>query len=268
VQRRPYLGSGTQNAMPKKTLTTNEHLTDVLIADHSSSPTLQSLPAMKLFRVPFIPPKSKSTWRRQSPAKPVPPIPVKFNFGFTERRPLVPPVAAAMFLNITTRELLTLIDGGDLRWTFDIRSSDAARREVRVLRQSMFEFAGLCSLPRTSNAKESEFRQIVDLILPEEIIVPSKTGPGWTTKRQRSSARNFQQETRLVPAHYAALQLPKEPVLRATEIAECFCCIPQHVTNLIREQTFKLINLPLGPKASPFVTRESVVQFLESRRLS
>jgi hypothetical protein len=221
---------------------------------------------MKLFRVPFIPPKRRP--RSEPPAKPVVPIPVKFSFGFTERRPLVPVGAAAMFLNVTTRKVLELIESGELRWAFDIRSQDAARREVRVLRQSMFEFAGLCSFPRFKQAKRPEFRQIVDLILPEEIIVPSDTGPGWKIERQSRRARNFQHEMRIVPTGYRALQLPKEPVLRGIEIAECFCCIPQHVTNLIRDQMFRLVELPLGPKASPFVTRESVIQFLEQRRLS
>ncbi|HZV36742.1 MAG TPA: hypothetical protein VFB72_19350 [Verrucomicrobiae bacterium] len=223
---------------------------------------------MKMLRVPFEPPKSNIIWPRREPAKPAMPIPIKFTFGFTGRHPLVPMRAAAMFVNVTMGELLALIEGGELRWTFDIRSRHAARREIRILRQSLFEYAGLCSLPRTSLEKGPELRQIAHLILPEEIIVPAKTSPGWKTVKQRGSARNFQHEMRIVSARYSALKFPKEPVLRATEIAECLSCQPQHVSNLIHDKVFKLIDFPLGPKASPFVTRESVIQFLEQRRLS
>src|SRR5579871_6890261 len=73
----------------------------------------------------------------------VAPIPRPFDFGFTARRPLVPLRAVSMYLDKGTRQVLTLIEGGTLRWTFDIRSTRAARREVRVFRQALFEFTGL-----------------------------------------------------------------------------------------------------------------------------
>ena len=206
--------------------------------------------------------------RRKTGFHPVPPVPVKFNFGFTERRPLVPLAAAAMFLNLNARQTMALIEDGELLWAFDIRSPAASRRVPRILRQSLFEFAGLCSLEIVSSRDKSEFRQVVDLILPEEIMVPCDNVRGWKTERPRGQARNFQHEMRIVSASYGAFKLPKEPVLRAAEIAEYFSCIPQHVTNLIADGMFQPVNLPLGPKASPFVTRESVVQFLEKRRIS
>jgi hypothetical protein len=217
---------------------------------------------------PLLSSKAEKSSPRRRGFWPVPPVPARFNFGFTERRPLVPLAAAAMFLNIPARQTLALIESGELLWAFDIRSGGARRREPRILRQSLFEFAGLCSLSIVTSRQQTELRHVVGLILPEEIIVPSENARGWKTERQRRQSRNFQQEMRIDPANYRAVKFPKEPVLRAAEIAEYFSCLPQHVQNLIADGMFQLVNLPLGPKASPFVTRESVIQFLEKRRMS
>lgn len=219
----------------------------------------------KLMDIPLNPFNRKPRPRCIPRPRPLPPVPVKFNFGFTGRHPLVPLAAAGMLLNRTTREVLALLDDGNLRWGFDIRTRAASRREVRILRQSVFQCAGLCEIPISPRLDATEFRQIVDLILPDEIIVGTD-GADWKTQPQ--NGRNFQHESRLGSREYKELKLPKEPVLRATEIAECFCCIPQHVTNLIGDNFFRVLDLPIGPKASPFVTRESVIQFLKERRIS
>lgn len=196
---------------------------------------------------------------RPRKAKPVaPPVPRAFDFGFTARRPLVPLAAVTMFLDKSAREVLALIEQGELRWAFDIRSSKAERREVRVLRQSLFEFTGLYSPPENPSGGEGEFAKIIGLILPKGTI-PSPGG---------ASGAGFRLKMRLPAAEFRKLRFPREPVLRATEIAQSFSCLGQHVHNLIREKSLQAANLRCGPKASPLVTRASVVEFLKQRRMS
>jgi hypothetical protein len=197
-----------------------------------------------------------------------PPVPVKFNFGFTKQHPLIPLAAAALFLNHSRREVLTLIENGKLRWAFDIRSPRASRREVRILRQSLFEFAGLYSFNNKASSREIEFQRVMDLILPEEFIQSPADVLWKTTRPSLRRSRNFQNEMRLAAEAYRIMKVPRDAVMRGTEIAEYFSCIPQHVTNLIRKKMFQTVNVPRGPKASPFVTRASVIQFLKKRRMS
>ena len=197
-----------------------------------------------------------------------PPVPVKFNFGFTKQHPLIPLPAAALFLNRSRREVLSLVESGKLRWAFDIRSPRASRREVRILRQSLFDLAGLYSFNKTPPNRDAEFRRVMDLILPEEFILSPADVLWKTTRPSLRRSRNFQDELRLAAAAYRKMKVPRDAVLRGTEIAEYFSCIPQHVTNLIRKKMFQTVNVPRGPKASPFVTRASVIQFLKNRRLS
>jgi hypothetical protein len=73
---------------------------------------------------------------------------------------------------------------------------------------------------------------------------------------------------RLTVQSYRKLLFPAEPVLWGTEIAQCFSCNAQHVRNLIRDDSIQAVNLRRGPKASPIVTRASVVEFLKKRRMS
>jgi hypothetical protein len=199
--------------------------------------------------------------------QPVPPAPGRFNFGFGRRRPLVPVSAAAMFLNMDTQEVLALIDGGGLRWAFDIRSRDAERREVRVWRQSLFDYTGLGAVQRPGRPEGSAFQRVMDQIFPEETIVRAGEDAPETRPSCRGS-RNFQVEMRVKPDIYRQMKVPKEPVLRCIEVAESFCCNPQHVLNLLAENLFQRAKVPLGVKASPLLTRASVINFLKERRLS
>jgi hypothetical protein len=194
----------------------------------------------------------------------VAPVPRPFDFGFTPQRPLVPMRAVTMFLNRSSRDVISLIEAGKLLWAFDIRSAKARQREVRVLRQSLFEFSGLYAPAETSPQRgDSEFLKIVDLILPAGVVV----SPAQIFQRGRPTT-HFHHKLRLPSATFQKLLFPREPILRGTEIARCFCCEPQHVINLLREKSLQAVNLRLGPKASPLITRGSVVQFLKERRMS
>ena len=227
---------------------------------------------MRFFKtLDFIPPTRRKR-RCKSRREVVPPIPKAFSFGFTGRRPLVPMSAVSMFLNKSAGEIISLIEDGRLRWVFDIRSAKSRRREVRVLRQSLFEYAGL--FPRETvhpEAEKSEFSKIVDLILPKGTVLSPMAFNTLPPKTCTRGARSFHLKLRLPVASVASLRkqlYPQEPVLRGAEIAQCFSCMPQHVLNLISEKTLPTINLRRGPKASPLIPRASVVEFLEKRRMS
>jgi hypothetical protein len=195
------------------------------------------------------------------------PVPGKFDFGFTARRPLVPLTAVSMFLDLTAKEVLALIEEGKLRWAFDIRTAHSERREVRVLRQSLFEFTGLCERQRNAQSGEAEFREISELILPRGVLA----SPAGIAARPETTPHV--QETSPLKMRISAGALPKvmfasEPVLRGTEVAQCFSCISQHVLNLLREKSLESVNLRRGPKATPLIIRRSVAGFLAARRIS
>jgi hypothetical protein len=197
-----------------------------------------------------------------------PPVPHPFNFDFSARRPLVPLPFVRMILDKSTREVMELIEDGKLRWAFDLRSAAAERREVRVLNQSLFEYVGLLNRKPSSNGgEETEFTEIMDLILPKGIFLSPATfhsslaGPG------KPAAHNSPLPLSPLAKSASKMLFPREAILRGTEIARCFSCLSQHVLNLIKDNSFRTVNLRRGPKASPLVTRASVVEFLKKRRL-
>jgi hypothetical protein len=194
----------------------------------------------------------------------VAPVPRPFDFGFTPQRPLVPMRAVTMFLNRDAKDVLSLIEDGKLRWAFDIRSVKATHREVRVLRQSLFEFGGLYSPSEPLEERgDLEFLKIINSVLPPGVVV----SPSQVFRRGKATT-NFHVKMRVTSATFRKLLFPREPILRGTEVARCFCCLPQHVLNLVKEKSLQGVNLRLGPKASPLITRASVVQFLKERRMS
>src|SRR5260221_12349369 len=89
---------------------------------------------MKIVRAFLLPPKRKP---REAPPVAAP-VPRPFDFGFTERRPLVPLPAVVMFLGRAADEGVELIEGGQLRWAVDICTAKAAPPEGRGPRQNLF----------------------------------------------------------------------------------------------------------------------------------
>lgn len=225
---------------------------------------------MKIFRVPFVilPPKQCKSRRKEF----APPIPRPFDFGFTKRRPLLPMPAVAMFLNKRSREVMELIEDGELRWAFDIRSAKAGRREVRVLRQSLFEYAGLFSRePEKPETEKDEFLRIMDLILAKGTVLSPVAFNRVPAAMCTPASRSFHLNLRLPVSSVASLRkkvYPPESVLCGTEVARCFSCMSQHVTNLIKENSLRTVEMRRGVKASPLVLRASVVEFLQKRRMS
>ncbi len=203
------------------------------------------------------------------PDVPEPPVPHPFNFDFSARRPLVPLAFVRMMLDKSTREVMALIEEGKLRWAFDLRSAAAERREVRVLQQSLFEYVGRFNRdPCPNGGEEAEFSKIMDLILPKGIILSPATFHSSPASPGKPAAHISPHQLRLPAESLPKMLFPREAILRGTEIARCFSCLGQHVLNLIKDHSFRTVNLRRGPKASPLVMRASVVEFLKKRRMS
>ena len=196
------------------------------------------------------------------------PVPRPFDFGFTARRPMVPLAAVMLFLNKDAHEVFTLIDDGKLHWAFDIRSARASRREVRVLRESLFDYTGLSPLVGKSRGEKPGFKDIVEIIVPPGIVVSTRDIPLHGTGSQPQNSLSLLLKRRLSAKAIAKLVFPDEPILTATEIAQAFSCDQQHITNLIREKSLRALNIRRGPKASHLVPRSSVIEFLKKRKLS
>jgi hypothetical protein len=221
---------------------------------------------MKIIRA-MPPGNPKRIRQRKRQPKPIfVPIPRPFDFGFTAMRPLVPMAAVAMFLNKRPHEVMELIENGQLRWAFDIRHPAVERREVRVLRGSLFEFTGLWAPPEKARRDEAtELAAVIETFLPKGIVLKPAVSPSSSGDQ---AARQFQIKLRFAAAALNQPLIPREPILRGTEIAQCFSCLSQHVLNLLKAKAFAAVNLRRGPKASPLVTRASVVEFLKQRRMS
>jgi len=217
----------------------------------------------------FSPSGSPAGRRRGRPRKEVvAPVPRPFDFGFSPSRPLVPLAAAMLFLNKNSKQVLALIEDGQLRWAFDIRRAGVERREVRVLRQSLFEFTGLHAPPtERAGDTETEFAEIMEKILPPGMVVTPTVAGGVGFKRRARATRKFQVQMRLPAVEFRQILFPREPILRGTEVAQCFSCLSQHIINLLKEKSLVALNLRRGPKASPLITRASVVEFLRQRRM-
>jgi hypothetical protein len=73
-------------------------------------------------------------------------------------RPLVPLEACMVLLDRDEDELLAGIEEGALEWAWDIRGPEAERREIRVWRQSVLDFA---SGTRVTRQHEDVLREIL-----------------------------------------------------------------------------------------------------------
>ena len=160
---------------------------------------------MKTICVPLLPGKSRAVARRV-----VAPVPRPFDFGFSAQRPLVPLTAVGMFLDLTARDVVALIEEGKLRWAFDVRSATAARREVRVLRQSLFEYIGLQARdPAPHDGEDAEFPGIMDLILPKGIILSPAVFQPSQAHSGKPADQRFHLKLRLPPDSLRNMLFPQ-----------------------------------------------------------
>ena len=173
-----------------------------------------------------------------------------------------------LLLNRNGKNILKLIEEGELCWAFDLRSPGTEHRQVRILRQSLLEYAGLLARPEEEDEREEvELRRAIDLVLPKGVVVtPHRLQPNSNGSLRLGG--DFYLKLRLAAPEFHKMHFPQEPMLRATEVGQCFSCNSQHVLNLIKANALHVVNLRRGPKASPLITRASAVEFLKQRRIS
>ena len=145
------------------------------------------------------------------------------------RRPLWKADTCCDYLDIMTQDFLRLVDNGGLAWAFDIgAATNRVRKEIRVLAHCAVERAH-GPIKSIGPTANLKFSAVIELILPHH----------------RSS-------------------------LRGVELQKMLSCTPNHVTDLGRLGDIERIKERIpktGPNASPRFTRESVIHFLEKRRI-
>lgn len=115
-----------------------------------------------------------------------------------------------------------------LHWVFNIGRSSSKCKAIRVFAYCVFECAGLSVEGITPTANLS-FERIAELIFG------------------------------------------KRPTLRSVEVARLFFCERRHIHWLTHDKDLATIGTPaqrFGPNASPKITRDSLVKFLERRRIT
>mgnify|MGYP007046916596 CR=1 FL=1 len=150
-------------------------------------------------------------------------------FGIKERtsRTLWPIKAALVFLDSSEDKVIALVESGALLWAWDLRSPAARKAELRILVYSLLAY-------KSADA--------------------TKFNPATATAAEVDS---------LILPHSRAL-------LRGVELQRAWSISGSHVQNLIGqgllvEATERAAKT--GPNSSPFITRSSVVAFLQKRRI-
>jgi hypothetical protein len=149
--------------------------------------------------------------------------------AITLQAPLVGVEAARLALRCGERHLMAWIHSGDLEWAFDFRRDGARRSCLRILTRSMVAF-----------------QQRNRPITPREMAA----------QRLHPLQDEFD---RIFPHH--------RPVLVSTELARVWACSPEHVHNLIEDGLMGLADGGPGSRNVAQVTRQSVLQFMQTRRI-
>jgi hypothetical protein len=233
------------------------------------------------FKKASVPTTGKAGIR--SAASPRTPAPVTsalggFDFGVSLRTGLVPMTAVRLLLGKSLLAANAMIEEGHLRWVFDIRCTRAGRREIRVLRQSLLECAGLSVIPVQDNrpsGEDEDFQYNVAAVFPKGFkLTPQSASAGTHTLNRHATAPADESTGIRISTlpNAAALDMrknmfPDEPVLRGTDVARFFACSGEHIAKLIAEGLIDTANFRRGPTVTPLVFRASVLKFLKERRV-
>lgn len=155
----------------------------------------------------------------------------QFDLRLPTGRPLVPVSACMVVLDRNEDDVLMLIDEGHLTVAFDIASRRAARREIRVWRESILLYAAndYAAMARATDALAADLAPALDAILAPRAM-----------------------------EH-----------IRARELADRFTCSSTHVLQLVEEGSITgPAPKGRGPNSSPRIVRNSVAAFLQSRRIT
>ncbi len=160
----------------------------------------------------------------------------EIDFGPGTGRPLVPIEAVMVILDRNEDDLLRLVEEGELEFAFDISSAGAARREVRIYRESLLRY------------RAQSFRAS---LAPVRSDIPAQESRGL-----------LHCITAILPQH-------SNMILTAVELARCWSCSSSHVQRLIADGALADAS-PEGRKLTNTrsVTCASAEAFLTRRRIA
>jgi len=178
-------------------------------------------------------------------------------------RLLMPLAAVMVILDRSEDDLWRLVEEGELEFAFDISTGGAARREVRIYRESLLRYqaqrfrASLASALREAGGKEPRItRPRAEPEVDPLPVTAFRTMPG-----QKSSS--------LLYCLTAILPQRRNLILTAVELARCWTCSSTHVQNLIADGALAEVS-PDGRKLTQTrrVTCVSAEAFLAHRRIA
>jgi hypothetical protein len=190
-------------------------------------------------------------------------LPRELGFRFGAGRMLMPMAAVMAILDRSEDDLLRLVEEGGLEFAFDISTGGAARREVRIYRESLLRYqaqhfrASFTSALRAAGRNEPPMpRWNAD---PEVYPLPV------------TSIRGFhgQKSSRLLYCITAILPQRRNLILTAVELARSWTCSSTHVQNLIADGALAEVS-PDDRKLTHTrcVTCASAEAFLTHRRIA
>jgi hypothetical protein len=149
--------------------------------------------------------------------------------AITLQAPLVGAEAARLALRCGERQLMAWVHSGDLEWAFDFRRDGARRACVRILTRSM-----------------------TALLQRNRPITP----------REKAAQR-----LRPLQGEFDQMFQHHKPFLISTELARVWACSPEHVHNLIEDGLLGLAEQCSGACKAVQMARQSILQFMQTRRI-
>jgi len=208
------------------------------------APTLHCRPMNTLqFSTPATPFLARSYPGRPGlnplPAPPVPtPAPPAAPFAsagrdllcsITLQAPLLDVAAACLALRCTERRLMEWVFSGDLEWTFDLRRAEARRSCLRVLTESIVRF-------RQRN-------------------------------RALTSSERTAQRLHALGKVFDPMFPHRRPFVLSTELTRVWACSSSHIHNLVQDGLLGLVDRHYQAREAVQIRRETVFDFMQSRRI-
>jgi len=149
--------------------------------------------------------------------------------SITLQAPLLDVAAACLALRCTERHLMDWVLGGDLEWTFDLRRAGARRSCLRILTESIVRLR----------------------------------------QRHRPLTPGERAAQRLHPFHkvFDPMFPHRKPFLLSTELTRVWACSSGHVHHLVQDGLLRLVDKHYEPCEALQIRRETVFDFMQSRRI-
>ena len=144
-------------------------------------------------------------------------------------RLLMPLAAVMVILDRSEDDLWRLVEEGELEFAFDISTGGAARREVRIYRESLLRYQARRFRASATSAWRAAARN--------EPPIPRLNADPEVYPLPLSSIRAIhgQKSSRLLYCITAILPQRRNLILTAVELARCWTCSSAHVQHLIAD---------------------------------